>query len=230
MVKTAASGRKANSPSATETRTALIEAALELFGRKGFDGTSTREIAAAANANIGSIAYHFAGKEGLHIATADHIVEAIEAIAAQAIGDVHALPAVPDDPEAARAQLFSLLEHMMEFFVMRPEAGDIARFVMREMSQPSAALDRIYNGVFEPLHKRLCLVWERATGEPAQSERTRLVVFTMIGQVVYFRIGREVVMRRMGWNSIGPAEASSVLDVVRNNLDAILAPRKDGKS
>ena len=47
--------------SADLTRLALIRAALTLFGSKGFDGTSTRDIAALANANIGSIAYHFGG-------------------------------------------------------------------------------------------------------------------------------------------------------------------------
>ncbi len=70
-----ASSRKVASQTAGETRAALIQAALRLFGQKGFDGTSTREIATAAGANIGSIAYHFGGKEGLHTATADHIVE-----------------------------------------------------------------------------------------------------------------------------------------------------------
>jgi hypothetical protein len=76
------------------------------------------------------------------------------------------------------------------------------------------------------LHSRLCLIWEQATGEPAESERTKITVFTLIGQVVYFRIGREVVMRRMGWDGIGDAEAAKVLDVTRDNLKAMLAARR----
>src|SRR4051794_14746870 len=72
-------------PSAEQTRRALIRAALKLFGSKGYDGTSTREIAAAANANIGSIAYHFGGKEGLRTACANFIVETIQSVAAQAL-------------------------------------------------------------------------------------------------------------------------------------------------
>ena len=50
-----------------------------------------------------------------------------------------------------------------------------------------------------------------ATGEPAESDRTKITVFTLIGQVVYFRIGREAVMRRMGWSDIGPDEADEVI-------------------
>ena len=66
---------------ADQTRAALLSAGLQLFGRKGYEGTSTRELAALAKANIGSIAYHFGGEEGLHLACADFIVATIPAIA-----------------------------------------------------------------------------------------------------------------------------------------------------
>ena len=78
--------RGAHLSPADQTRAALIRAALKLFGRQGFEGTSTREIAALANANIGSIAYHFGGKEGLRAACADYIVETIGGIAGPALG------------------------------------------------------------------------------------------------------------------------------------------------
>jgi hypothetical protein len=115
---------------------------------------------------------------------------------------------------------------MVLFIVAQPEAGEIVQFLLRELSHPTAALDRIYSGVFEPVHRRLCMVWEAATGEPADSDRTKLAIFTLIGQVVYFRIGREAVRRRMGWDTIGPAQAALVTAVAKDNLDAMLAFRK----
>ncbi|MET2829704.1 CerR family C-terminal domain-containing protein [Mesorhizobium shangrilense] len=229
MNKTEGAGvplRETTQPPAEPTRAALVQAALRLFGQQGFDGTSTRELAAEAKANIGSIAYHFGGKEGLRIATADYIVETMQKIAGQAIGDLPPLAAGISSREAAQAQLFMALEHMVGFVVVSPQAGAIVQFVLRELSHPTAALDRIYQGVFEPTHRRLCLIWEQATGEPAESETTRLTVFTLIGQVIYFRIGREAVMRRMGWQAIGGAEASKIAAVVTGNLGAILAARK----
>jgi len=211
-------------PPADMTRTALIRAALQLFGKQGFDGASTREIAAAAKANIGSIAYHFGGKAGLRMAVADHIAETIQTIASQAIGSTP--EAAAPTPEDARDRLILALERMVAFMVASPEAGEIVQFMLREMAHPTAALDRIYEGVFAPTHRRLCLIWEQATGEPAESERTKLTVFTLIGQVIYFRIGREVVVRRMGWDGIGEAEAARILDVTRDNLNAMLAARE----
>lgn len=219
------SPRRETSP-AEMTRAALVQAALKLFGRQGFDGTSTRQIAAEAEANIGSIAYHFGGKEGLRAAAADFIVETIQTVAGPALGNVQTPTPGLANPEAAQALLFAALERMVGFVVASPQAGEIVQFVLRELSHPTAALDRIYDGVFEPTHRRLCQLWEQATGEPAESEATRLTVFTLIGQVIYFRIGREAVMRRMGWNDIGAAEAAKVVAVTSGNLKAILAARK----
>jgi TetR/AcrR family transcriptional regulator, regulator of cefoperazone and chloramphenicol sensitivity len=210
-------------PSSEQTRHALIRAALRLFGSQGFDGTSTREIAAAANANIGSIAYHFGSKEGLRAACAGFVVDTIRSVASQAfaVGNT-----ASGDAAAAKAALEMVLERMVGFIVARPEAGEIVQFVLRELAHPTSALDTIYDGVFAPTHKRLCQVWAEATGEDAESERTKITVFTMIGQVVYFRIGREAVMRRMGWSEIGPREAAAVIAVTRDNLAAVLAARK----
>ncbi|MER2536668.1 MAG: CerR family C-terminal domain-containing protein [Rhizobiaceae bacterium] len=202
---------------------ALLHVGLKLFGRQGFDGTSTREIAAAAKANIGSIAYHFGGKEGLHLACADFIVESMRRVAADALAE----EAVAEQgADALRRRLHRMAARMVGFFVASPEAGDIAQFVMRQLAVPGPALDRVYSGVFEPIHRRLCGLWEEATGMPAEEEATRLAVFTLIGQVVYFRIAREAVLRRMGWHTIGPEEAAAITAIVNRNVDAMLAARR----
>ena len=217
---------RAHPSPADQTRAALISAALKLFGRQGFEGTSTREIAALAKANIGSIAYHFGGKEGLRAACANHIVETIGGVAGAAMAET---AGGAQGEDAARARLNTVLEAMVGFIVARPEAGEFVQFVLRELSQPSEALDIIYDGVFEPVHRRLCRIWAEASGEDAESERTRITIFTLIGQVVYFRIAQAAVMRRMDWDKVGPAEAADIIAVVRSNIDAILSARKEAK-
>jgi len=214
--------RKPITQPAEQTRQALIRAGLKLYGEKGFDGTSTRALAAEANANIGSIAYHFGSKEGLRGACADFIVETMKGMASRALASA----GEPAGPEAAREQLLAALERLVAFMVASPEAGVIVQFILRELSHPTAALDIIYEGVFEPTHRRLCRIWAAATGEGAESEHTKIAVFTMIGQVVYFRIGRAAVLRRMGWSDIGTSEASAIAAVARDNLAAMLASRK----
>lgn len=208
--------------SSEATRAALIEAGLTLFGQKGFAATTTREIAAAAGANVAAIAYHFGGKEGLRDACAAHIVRMVQSIAGPVLGD---LPAPPDEA-AAMAQLRAVVYRVAGFLLASPEAGRIVQFILREMQQPTAALDILYGKLFEPMHRRFCEIWAAATGEDAESEESRIAVFTLIGQVVYFRVGREAVLRRMEWQTIGPRETELIAEAVFSNIVAILAARR----
>ena len=47
------------------TRTAILDAAEELFAQSGFDGVPVRKIAIAANVGLSLVTYHFASKEML---------------------------------------------------------------------------------------------------------------------------------------------------------------------
>src|SRR5580658_1475618 len=58
--------------SATERRTQLIEVAIDLFSQRGFSGTTTREIAAAAGVTEAIIFRHFATKQDLYTAILDY--------------------------------------------------------------------------------------------------------------------------------------------------------------
>ncbi len=56
-----------------------------------------------------------------------------------------------------------------------------------------------------------------------------MTIFSLIGQAVYFRIGREPVMRRMGWTKIGEDEAGRIIATLHANLDAMLGARRQSK-
>lgn len=49
----------------TDTKMKIIEVARVLFATNGFEGTSIREIARAAEVNVASVNYHFSSKEKL---------------------------------------------------------------------------------------------------------------------------------------------------------------------
>lgn len=201
------------------TRQALIRAGLDLFGRNGFDATSTREIAQAAKVNSAGIAYHFGGKDGLRKACAEAVIARMQAVL---VGGAPAVATMADaaDRDAAAEQLLALVERMVAFLTTVPESEMIARFVVREMFTPSPAFDTIYGGLFEPVHRRVCQVWAAATGMAPEAPETRLAVFAAIGQVVYFRIARPAVTRRMGWDWIGPDEARAISEAIRRSVRA----------
>lgn len=61
-----------------DTRQRILETAMNLFALKGYDGTSIREIARIAEANVAAINYHFQSKENLRQVIQDHIFDDFE--------------------------------------------------------------------------------------------------------------------------------------------------------
>jgi AcrR family transcriptional regulator len=57
---------KADSAASKRVQDRLLSAAEELFCEHGFDATTIRDIAAAANCNIASVNYYFGGKDKLY--------------------------------------------------------------------------------------------------------------------------------------------------------------------
>ena len=55
------------SPTEENTRDRILQAALHLFARKGYDGTTTKDLANAANVAEGTLFRHFANKKAMLI-------------------------------------------------------------------------------------------------------------------------------------------------------------------
>jgi TetR/AcrR family transcriptional regulator, regulator of cefoperazone and chloramphenicol sensitivity len=200
-----------------DARDRLLSAAIDLFGRKGFDGTSTREIASAAGVNIAGIAYHFGGKERLYAACAAYIAERVRRRVAGP------LPTAVSDPAS---EFWGLAERFARFLLATPEAASFARFVLREQMDPSPAFDHLYEQLMAPLHGRLCELWAGATGTSATSQRTRLKVFALLSPVFVFRMARAGVLRRMEWDDVGERQLGEILAAMRETFDALLAQER----
>jgi AcrR family transcriptional regulator len=215
--------RRARRDRGAETRAQLIEAALDVFGRLGYEGASTREIAKAANANLAAIVYHFGGKEALHIAVAEHVAGSILVKVGPALAKA-AEPAATATPQAAQATLHLLIETMLNMLLGSAEAERWARFIIREQLQPTAAFDVIYRfmgGALTTATRVVAVI----LGSP-ENETVRLRVITLLGQVLVFRVAQALVLRRMEWSAIGERERNAIKEVVHQNVDAILQGAK----
>jgi AcrR family transcriptional regulator len=201
-----------------ETRLRLIEAALDLFGMQGFDGTTTRQLAERAKVNLAAIPYHFGSKDKLYQAVAGHIVERVRerVVAGLAEAEAH----VTSRP-AARAALHQALERLVEALTA-VEADRWARFIMRELMAPSAAFEIFYQGVVEPVQTRICALIEAASGRRHPAQTLRVQGIMLFGQVAIFRFAQPAIRRRLDCTAIGLEELARIKALLRFNLDAIL--------
>ncbi|MFD1881588.1 CerR family C-terminal domain-containing protein [Paracoccus pacificus] len=200
----------------TGTRADLIAAGLALFGRDGFAGTSTRALAAMAKTNIASISYHFGGKDGLRLACGAEVLRRMTSVA----GTPGPVPAMP--PDRAAKMLEAMLRAIVGFLALDPGARQMLGFVMRELAEDGPALDLFFTDFISPKHRQLCALVGMASGRDPASEDTKLLVFSMIGQVLYFRIGQPIVCRQLEWQDYGPAEARAIADRLVANMHAML--------
>ena len=109
-------------PKSVETRELILRHALQAFALKGFDGSSTRDIASSAGVNLGLIPYHFGSKEKLWKAAVDLAFAEMHEDFQTILSD----PAVIDDRERA-ARLIRMHVHFVakhpEFVRLMNEEG-----------------------------------------------------------------------------------------------------------
>jgi AcrR family transcriptional regulator len=166
-------------------RRQIIEAAAALFSRKGFGGTTTRQVAEAAGISEPTIFKHFATKEDLYAAILEAKVET-EAIlenaepAARRGDDAGVLRAMAhamikrtqEDPTLMRLLLFSALEgHALSDLFFQSRVARVDEFLCRYIGQRLAA------GAFRPV-------------DPLQA------AWNFIGMIAYHLLYQEVFRQK----------------------------------
>ncbi|WP_084688266.1 TetR/AcrR family transcriptional regulator [Paraburkholderia oxyphila] len=113
---------------AIETRRAIMDAALNEFAERGFDGASMRRIGERAGLEYTLITYHFRNKDTLWHAVAEDAFAQIEAKWNEAIPPDSEMPAAERVREEFRTFLRFTIEHTaFHHFMLRENQGDSPR-------------------------------------------------------------------------------------------------------
>lgn len=119
-------------PRGEETKARILDVAVQLFGFKGFDSVSTREIAANAAVPQASLRYYFGNKQGLYIACLEHIQAQIFHQMEPALTHAEALL---DDHLADVSRMISsfcdLQDAMAEIMIGGSDGGSSALLLLR---------------------------------------------------------------------------------------------------
>jgi TetR/AcrR family transcriptional regulator, regulator of cefoperazone and chloramphenicol sensitivity len=220
---TSVDGREARS---VATRERLLTTAMRLFGARGFDGVSTRELAEAAGVNAALITYHFGTKEGLYLAVAEMIGERGRVLFAPLLA---ADPAAAGSPRAAAEQLRAMLRGMSRgmLAMTRDDSGAWA-FIVREQTHPSPAFDALFGRYIRPLHERLAALVGAATGRPATSAAVTVDTHALVGMALGFVVAREALLRRTGWPQYTDARVTQIAEQVGDLAARALGVAADG--
>jgi len=188
--------------SSTEaTRRRLIDAALEEFGTSGFDAVSTRVLSQKAAVNQAAIPYHFGGKEGLYMAVVEDLIQTVRGSIGMTAQRMQAyLQDEKLDVKTGETLITELVGKMVDFLVGTSRARYQASFVIREMMHPSKAFDALYEGYMKQIHTTVTQLVSRLLKEDPEAPASILRAHALLGQIVFFGAGRELIRRRADWS------------------------------
>ncbi|MCU1465096.1 MAG: HTH-type transcriptional repressor [Actinomycetia bacterium] len=142
----------ASRPAGIETRRAILDAALDLFSERSFDGASTRAIAEQAGITQPLLNYHVAGKEELWRAVVDDVFERFRMSMARRLSGLRGV----DDITVARL----MVRHFVEFSAANPQ---LHRIIMQESKRAGGRLDWLVETHVRPLYENAVAMFERLT-------------------------------------------------------------------
>lgn len=166
-----------------DARQRLLQAALRCFAEHGFQKTSTRMIAQAAQANLAAIRYYFGDKAGLYRA-------AFWELTGKPQDDI----ALFDDPALSLEQA---LQGLYGGFIEPLKQGELARLCtklhMREMVEPTGLWqEEIHQGI-TPYTQALVRVLCRHLNITEEDDDVHRLALCIVAQAVYLYVGQDVM-------------------------------------
>jgi AcrR family transcriptional regulator len=211
-------------PRGEETRARIVTAALQLFGERGFEGASTRDIAASAGVNAPALQYYFDNKEGVYLACAERIVSRVWEYMSEVVERAERVLA--DDPdESALIDMFCAIQGQIAEMMMRSLHSDHWRlFMAREQAGlgPPAGFQIVYEGISKRIYTVTGAIVGRLLGRPADDEETRIRTMALAGQLLFFQVQRRTALTSLKWDTINADRLALLKRIIGEQTAALL--------
>ena len=196
-----------------DTRERLIAEGARLFATNGFARVTVRDICRAAHANVAAINYHFHGKHGLYDAVVQSAIDQMRATTATIIE--------AGQGQSAEQQLTTFVAIFLQR-VTATRDNWIHKLMMRELNEPTAALDRVVKQVIGPRMKYLAGVIAAILGCGLDDPRVRRSVTSVQLQCL------AAIDRKLPLNTVPttPQSAAELADhIARFSIGGVTALR-----
>jgi AcrR family transcriptional regulator len=218
-----------------ETRARIVTAAVRMFGERGFEAASTRDIARIAGVNAPALQYYFDNKEGVYLACVEHIVtRVLECMSEVAAAAERALEEKASDAELIE-RFCAVQGRLAEFMFTMKDADDWRLFMARLQSGegPPAGFQLIYQHVSGRITNVLAGIVGRLLGRPADDEETVIRTTTVSGQLHVFQVARRSVLARLNWDRFDAGRVELLKRILREHstvlLHAMVKARDSGR-
>lgn len=161
-------------PASTKAR--ILEAAEEVFATRGFEGASTREIAAKASVNISSLHYHWESKETLYFAVFQNIYDRLVEISRSS---------VMQPGQAGQALHETSVGRLFDFFLENP---NVPRLLLRRILENEEFGGEIERDILVPAWKTFAGWVQEHTGKKIRDIDAQLLMLTVHSTLLLFTL------------------------------------------
>ncbi len=197
-----------------ETRQRLLEAAGEVFTKRGFRNSTIREICRRARANLAAVNYHFGDKKRLYAAVMEYAQARAREKYPLDFGESAELPPAQ--------RLHAFIHHVMFSLFAGGVPSWPGQLMAQEMNEPTAALDLLVEKTIRPMSEKLAAIVRELLGPGMTDEQIRLCQISIIGQCLHHRNARPVIQRLFPQQQYGPEDVAALADhITRFSLGAL---------
>lgn len=200
-----------------ETRARIVEAAVEVFGERGYDRASTRDIANAAGVNAPAIQYYFDGKEGVYLACVEHLIMLLWR---KMEGCVEAAESALADAEVTDQGLIEaslgILGTVVSTIQDSPQTDAWRAFMDRHQAGlcPESATTAFDERFKARIGTVIRMLIARLSGLAVEDERTVIHSMALFTQGLAFRVQKPKLLKALGWTDVNQKEMELVRDVI----------------
>ncbi|MDE1479144.1 transcriptional regulator CecR [Xenorhabdus bovienii] len=202
----------------------LIESAIEVFGKSGLEGATTRNIAQHAKQNIAAISYYFGSKEGLYLAVAQFIADKLKSEFSPLVEAIDRFFAETSQPYP-QAQILAFIHEGMTRYnclIFETSSINLSRIMSHEQLTPTAAYSVIHEQGLAPVYSRLNKLIANYIGADERQISTQIHTHALLGEILSFRLAREALLRQTGWDNLGTKEYELINQVLSQHITLLL--------
>ncbi|CDL83101.1 transcriptional regulator CecR [Xenorhabdus szentirmaii] len=202
----------------------LLEAAIEIFGKSGLEGATTRSIAQHAQQNIAAIAYYFGSKEGLYLSVVQHIADKLRSEFSSLIEAIDRFFAETPKPYPKEEILAFIHQGMISYnrLIFEKSSINISRIMSHEQLTPTEAYSVMHEQGLAPIYSRLNKLIANYIDADESQISTQIHTHALLGEILSFRLAREALLRQTGWDNIGAKEYELINQVLSQHINVLL--------
>ena len=209
----------------------LLNGAIKVFGKYGFEGATTRKIASTAGTNLAVINYYYTDKKGLYLAVIKHIMDDFRGQIGDTLDITIDFVKNPDfSKEMAEKVLDNFLEKTITVVSGDKSPTEFSKIINRELIDPTSAFNEIYNEFFGPIHKALTIIISKLTDMNSDSKEAIIATNAMMTQLMGLHNSKELLFKRLDTKKFNQADIKLIKEITIFHIKAIIQTYQRGNT